>query len=181
MASSTPYPVTNGSRSNNVRRPAYSPASGCASPASAGQWVAISGRATSSVTRPPPVGCSTPSGPSKVLVAGSTNGDFYLARYNANGTLDTTFGSARLARDRGKVTTDLGGGDGVFSLLVDGSGRILATGKSDGVPALARYTADGALDTTFGSGGKLVTTLARDDFEAHVKHRKCPFPASFEL
>ena len=38
------------------RRPAYSPPSGCTKPASCGNSDESSGRATSSVTRPPPVG-----------------------------------------------------------------------------------------------------------------------------
>src|SRR2546428_6574218 len=40
----------------------------------------------------------------KIVVAGRSRGDFALARYNSNGTLDTTFGSA------GNVTTAFSGG-----------------------------------------------------------------------
>jgi uncharacterized delta-60 repeat protein len=103
------------------------------------------------------------SGPSKILVAGMVQNkfgdDFGLTRYNANGTLDTTFGS------KGKVETDLGGGiDWADSMVVDSAGRILVAGYTNAtgtsyVAALVRYTANGALDTTFGSGGKLVTTI----------------------
>jgi uncharacterized delta-60 repeat protein len=102
------------------------------------------------------------SGPSKILVAGMTqsvtgntfNDNFGLARYNANGTLDTSFGS------KGKVITDLGGSiDWPDGMLVDGSGRILVVGTTSSVAALVRYTANGALDTTFGAGGKLITNF----------------------
>jgi uncharacterized delta-60 repeat protein len=100
------------------------------------------------------------SGPSKILVAGmvQNNGDdFGLARYNANGTLDTTFGS------KGKVMTDLGGSiNWPTAMAVDGSGRILVAGYTNAsgyVAALVRYTPNGALDTTFGNGGKLITTI----------------------
>ena len=57
-ASSTPQPSTNGSVSSTSRRPAYSPESGCTKRASCGNSVEISGRAISSVTRPPPSGWS---------------------------------------------------------------------------------------------------------------------------
>ena len=53
---STPYAETNGTRSSAERRPAYSPPSGWTNPASSGHSALSSGRAVSSVTRPPPAG-----------------------------------------------------------------------------------------------------------------------------
>jgi uncharacterized delta-60 repeat protein len=92
------------------------------------------------------------SGPSKILVVGITsaaNGTWYVAleRLNANGTLDTTFGS------RGEVKTAVGSSNGVTGVLVDGSGRILVAA----VTTLLRYTTNGALDTTFGNNGQVAT------------------------
>lgn len=73
----------------------------------------------------------------KILVAG-TNG---LLRYNANGSIDTTFGVA------GKV-------DGsYFSITIQGDGKILGVGDTNGKSWIARYSLDGTLDTTFGVGG----------------------------
>jgi uncharacterized delta-60 repeat protein len=86
-----------------------------------------------------------------------TVGDFALARYNADGSLDTTFGNG------GKVTTDFFGKlDAAVSLIVQPDGKSVAVGyalRSDGLPdfALARYNANGSLDTSFGSGGKVTT------------------------
>ena len=103
--------------------------------------------------------------PDRILVGGEVTyrkgnqlfDDFALARYNSNGTLDTTFGS------NGTVQTDLGGGqdsygEAVRSILVLDDGRIVAAGQSQtGATgycfALACYTADGQLDTTFGTAG----------------------------
>jgi uncharacterized delta-60 repeat protein len=90
------------------------------------------------------------------------NYDFALARYTADGALDTTFGGD------GKVSTDLGTySDQVKSLLVQPDGKIVAGGWSVGRGtyneetnsslALARYTADGVLDTAFGGGDGTVT------------------------
>lgn len=90
----------------------------------------------------------------KIVAAGRSSGgmgsSFALARYNSNGTLDTSFGST------GKVTTNLGGGAYAVAIQVDG--KIVAAGvASDSDFALARYNTDGSLDASFGSGGKVTT------------------------
>jgi uncharacterized delta-60 repeat protein len=92
--------------------------------------------------------------------------DFAIARYNSNGTLDSSFGSG------GKVTTDFHGGmDIATSLVIQADGRIVVAGSactdssmmcalSGGVQfALARYNSDGSLDSSFGTGGKITTTV----------------------
>ena len=63
---------------------------------------------------------------------------FALVRYNANGTLDTSFGRG------GKVTTPIGsGGDGAAALAIQQDGKLVAAGSSDHgsdqVFALVRY------------------------------------------
>lgn len=100
----------------------------------------------------------------KIVVAGySSNGnnnDFALARYNANGTLDTSFGTD------GKVTTGIGDfNDYGHQVIVQGDGKLLVAGYCNGATtddfALARYNADGTLDTSFGRGGKVMTDLGQ--------------------
>src|SRR5207249_1968519 len=87
--------------------------------------------------------------------------DFALARYRADGSVDLTFGSG------GRVVTDFGGDDTAFALAVQPDGKIVVAGVSTGGGtmdfALARYDSDGALDTTFGSGGRVVTDLGGQD------------------
>ncbi len=106
-------------------------------------------------------------GDGKIVVAGSTNNisvaattnqDFALARFNADGSIDTSFGAA------GKVITDFAGAaDYAYALALQSDGKLIAVGSSDsaGVTktdfALARYNADGTLDTSFGTGGKVTT------------------------
>ncbi|MFD7324902.1 calcium-binding protein [Streptomyces sp. NPDC059875] len=87
--------------------------------------------------------------------------DFVLVRYNADGSLDTTFGGGD-----GIVFTDFGGftDDEAHALTLAGPGKIVAVGRSDtaeGRPQLAaaRYNADGSLDTTFDGDGKVVTSF----------------------
>ncbi|MCP4165513.1 MAG: hypothetical protein GY759_06420, partial [Chloroflexi bacterium] len=92
----------------------------------------------------------------KIVVAGKSDNDVALARYNADGSLDTTFGSG------GILTTDFGSGsDNGQSVTVQSDDKILVAGYSwngsDDDFALTRYNANGSLDTTFGSGGILTT------------------------
>jgi uncharacterized delta-60 repeat protein len=102
----------------------------------------------------------------KIIVAGSSNSDFALVRYTADGTLDPSFGK------NGKVITDLGGSNLVVSIALQGDKIILAglTGNylnSDF--ALARYTADGVLDSSFGKNGKVTTDFnSSNDYPSSI-------------
>jgi uncharacterized delta-60 repeat protein len=86
----------------------------------------------------------------KIVVAGSSNGDFALARYNADGTLDATFGSG------GLVTTDFGGEDEAVSIQIQPDGKLVVAGDSGEQHAFARYNVDGSLDVGFGASGKQI-------------------------
>ncbi|MEJ7827382.1 MAG: hypothetical protein WKF91_04285 [Segetibacter sp.] len=96
----------------------------------------------------------------KIVAAGlgTTSGNssgyaFSLARYNANGSLDNTFGVG------GKVITTLSAGsfnpDIVYSIAIQVDGKIVAGGESEGNFALVRYNPDGSLDNTFDTDGKV--------------------------
>jgi uncharacterized delta-60 repeat protein len=98
----------------------------------------------------------------KIVAAGDAglrtgNSRFGVARYNADGTLDTTFGGD------GKVTTQFTRKDDpVSSLVIQADGRIVVAGGAawngtNGNFALARYNADGTLDTSFGGDGKVTS------------------------
>jgi uncharacterized delta-60 repeat protein len=94
----------------------------------------------------------------KIVAAGTAAfREFALARYNADGTLDTTFGGD------GKVTTNLtSGADGALSVAIQADGKIVSAGAAGGTGgrfALARYNIDGTLDTGFSSDGKLTTNF----------------------
>ncbi len=97
----------------------------------------------------------------KIIVAGTTaltssTQDFGILRYNADGTLDTTFGTG------GRVATDISGTDAAFHSAVQPDGKLVVVGHSTDVlsnirsATLVRYNADGSLDTAFGSGGKVI-------------------------
>jgi uncharacterized delta-60 repeat protein len=90
----------------------------------------------------------------KIVVVGNGNG-ITLARYNPNGTLDTTFGT------KGLVTTPLNGG--AMSVAIQAAdGKIVVGGwynepSNNQAFVLLRYNANGSLDTTFGSNGEVIT------------------------
>jgi uncharacterized delta-60 repeat protein len=84
---------------------------------------------------------------------GGSNSDFALARYNSDGSLDTSFGL------EGIVTTTIGGVDSGHSGAIQSDGKIVVVGASESHFAVARYTATGTLDSTFGSGGIVTTAI----------------------
>ena len=91
----------------------------------------------------------------KIVAAGVADGDFALARYNADGSLDSQFGIG------GKITTDFGGDDRANALALQRDGKIVAAGVAARLDfALARFNADGTLDATFGSEGNVRTDFS---------------------
>lgn len=87
--------------------------------------------------------------------------DMVVTRYNADGSLDTTFGSG------GKTRFGFGGAlferaDVARSVQVDVQGRIVVAGSSDGGFAVVRLNPDGSFDTSFGSGGGVLFNLPFD-------------------
>ena len=98
----------------------------------------------------------------KIVAAGTSDGDFSLARYNTNGSLDTTFDSD------GKVVTDINGVDNVANAIaLQNNGKIVVAGYNIiGIKhdfALARYNSNGSLDATFDGDGIVVTDRGQAD------------------
>src|SRR5262249_27696796 len=94
----------------------------------------------------------------RIVAAGSSNNinkyDFALARYNPDGTLDTSFNGS------GKLTTAIGtADDSALTVAIQSDGRIVAAGSSDDNFALARYNLDGMLDTSFNGTGTVTTLI----------------------
>jgi uncharacterized delta-60 repeat protein len=103
----------------------------------------------------------------KIVVAGGAfplftfAGDFKVARYNPDGSLDTSFG------DGGIVTTTFPEGSYASDVALQADGKIIAAGtvfvdfnpgeSSNTDFALARYNPDGTPDATFGNGGQVST------------------------
>ena len=86
------------------------------------------------------------------------NYDFALAKYDKGVSLVKSFGT------NGIVTTDFSGGrDQGRAVALQKDGKIVVAGVANwpnGDVALARYTKNGQLDVTFGTGGKVVLDLS---------------------
>jgi uncharacterized delta-60 repeat protein len=102
----------------------------------------------------------------KIVVVGSTNGNFALARYLLTGALDTSFSG------NGKQHTGFGTGsvDGAHAVAQQADGKIVVAGTANGAFALARYNANGNLDTTFSGDGKVTTDLGGTDSRRYGAH-----------
>ncbi len=90
----------------------------------------------------------------RIVVAAQRDGDLALVGYASNGTLDPSFGSG------GVVVTDLGFEVRAIGLLRQAGGRVLVLGAAPNRLVLARYLADGRLDSRFGRNGS-TSTLTR--------------------
>ena len=95
-------------------------------------------------------------------LGGPTGQDFCLARFNVDGSLDTSFDAD------GRVTTATApftGNDTARDLVVQPDGKVVAVGYCDmGATGpdicVVRYLADGTLDTTFDTDGRVTTSIA---------------------
>jgi uncharacterized delta-60 repeat protein len=91
----------------------------------------------------------------------------FVARYAGSGALDTGFGTG------GVASTPIGSGtkSSFFSVAVQTDKKIVAAGSaSNGTDTdftLARYKADGSLDTGFGTGGTVMTGFGNGDDAAY--------------
>ena len=97
----------------------------------------------------------------KIVAVGNASifaaGGYDIARYNANGTLDQTFGTG------GIVNQLFPGGvhANALDVAVMNNGDLLVGGASTNEQwTLARFTSNGTLDSTFGTAGTVVTTDA---------------------
>ena len=93
----------------------------------------------------------------RIVVAGSGGyGKFALARYNPNGSLDTSFSGD------GKVITDFGGqfvSCSANAVALQPDGKIIAAGEYGGYFAVVRYNQDGTEDATFDGDGRVITNI----------------------
>ena len=109
----------------------------------------------------------------KILVGGhgwgtTTGTDYVLARFSANGVLDTTFGTAGFVITNFQLTADdPGENDTLLALAAADDGTIVAAGEmlltgpyTNGRASFARYLASGALDASFGVSGTAAIDFA---------------------
>jgi uncharacterized delta-60 repeat protein len=115
----------------------------------------------------------------KIVIAGTTSGydergdyqsDFALARVDGDGSLDTSFSGD------GKQITDFGAGtvSSAAAVAIQPDGKILLAGSArvsagEWKFALARYRADGSLDSSFAGDGTVTTGLGGSAYSVAVQ------------
>jgi len=102
----------------------------------------------------------------KIVAAGfagelNKTSSFAVARYNGDGSLDASFGTS------GMVTTGLLDSSDAYAIATQSDGKIVLAGHASSINpqrgsffGLARYNSDGSLDASFGTDGKVTTSLA---------------------
>lgn len=106
----------------------------------------------------------------KIVIAGpahsGTNIDFFVARFNSNGTSDNSFDGD------GKTLTAIGSGDDhAFALTIQNDGKIIVAGNriNNNAPyddfAMVRYNTNGTPDNTFDGDGKLTVDMGNPGSE----------------
>ncbi|HQJ40653.1 MAG TPA: hypothetical protein PK449_03760, partial [Exilispira sp.] len=102
----------------------------------------------------------------KIIAVGTGYGDFkddfYIARFNKNGTLDLTFG------DNGKVIDFIGSKDDIaLEIALQNDGKIIIAGYFDNIKDkdifISRYENNGMLDLSFGNKGKIISKIGSGD------------------
>ncbi len=98
----------------------------------------------------------------KFVVTGGTGAALFVTRFNANGSIDSDFGTSG-------TTTWLTAATG-HDVAVQADGKLVVAGFTDSYPSqwvVVRFNTDGSLDTSFGTGGAWVQTTSVDYSEAY--------------
>ena len=108
---------------------------------------------------------STVQNDGKLIVVGSSffaDNNISVARFNVDGTLDLTFGGGD-----GIAILDVGGSELAVDVAVQSDGKIVVLGTTDVVAdsdlVVARFNADGTLDTGFDGDGYAITDVSGVD------------------
>lgn len=96
----------------------------------------------------------------KYVLTGYNNSDFYLARFNSNGTIDNSFGGVTNAVVLSLTSSN---NDEIYASTITNDGKVLVVGAANGNFGMARYTSSGAIDNSFGTNGTVVTDLGAFD------------------
>ncbi|MFE2328154.1 calcium-binding protein [Streptomyces sp. NPDC059385] len=91
----------------------------------------------------------------RIVAAGTSTAGFALARYNTNGSLDTTFDGD------GKVSP--GFGSYARGVALQSDGKIVTAGAAGNQFALARFNGNGSPDTTFDGDGRVTTDFGPEN------------------
>jgi len=94
----------------------------------------------------------------KIVIAGTGNGHFAMQRFLPTGAADTSFG----VDGNSFVITDFGKPSGADHIHRNGDGSLIVAGTVNQQFAIAKYSADGVLDSSFGTSGKVQTAFGSE-------------------
>lgn len=120
-------------------------------------------------------------GPGGTQVKPGTSRSVLVARLDAGGDLDASFGLGGRVVDRIESPS---GTPPALAVLPDGRIVVAAEASSGGAPGalvLARYLYSGSLDPSFGDKGKLTTRLGTQSRPAGIAVRESAAAGSFEI
>jgi uncharacterized delta-60 repeat protein len=92
-------------------------------------------------------------GDGKAVISGISDNQFVVARFNTNGAIDQTFGI------QGVVVSNIGTRSSALAVAIQSDQKIVTCGFADEMFALARYNANGDLDTNFNGVGYITKLL----------------------
>lgn len=98
----------------------------------------------------------------KIVAGGHSATGFTLVRYTVSGTIDKSFGV------NGIATADFGDGATVGSIVIKPSGKIIAVGGMGNYFLVAKFNANGSLDSSFGTNGKVTTRFVSNAMANYV-------------
>jgi uncharacterized delta-60 repeat protein len=96
----------------------------------------------------------------------STNDIFAMTRLTTAGIIDAGFA----AKGHGWALTSFSNNGRAQSLLVGEGGRLIEGGNAGPLTAMVCYTANGTLDTTFGTAGQITTTFVGNSSAASMNY-----------
>lgn len=100
----------------------------------------------------------------KLIVAGSSASTSMLARYNTDGSLDTSFNGTGIAASPTGFT--------FVDVALQTDGKLVASGSlytgSSGNFLVTRFNADGSIDNEFGTDGTVITDLGGSDVASNL-------------
>jgi len=100
----------------------------------------------------------------KIIAAGMGPNGFTITRLNTDGSIDNSFGT------NGIASTTFGSVNAAYAVALQPDGKIVVAGSSGPASqhdfAVARFDSDGSLDNSFGTGGKVLTTIGGADDRA---------------
>ncbi|HEY9066723.1 MAG TPA: hypothetical protein VIO33_17205, partial [Burkholderiaceae bacterium] len=102
------------------------------------------------------IALQTIAGQQKIVAAGG-EGDFELARFNADGTRDSNFGAG--VAEFGSVI------GAARAVMIGADNRIIVAGHINEDWAMLQLDADGIADQSFGSGGRVITQLSTTNWD----------------